>query len=528
MVLAIEASPEQVGPLLHTAWATFAPRPDRPADFDQQRSYVEAKDLVSFCCGGNASGKTASSAKKCANFVLTKEPPRPDTPFWIIGQTYKQVCAVCWAEKLWGQQFIPRCQIDTARIKWVSERMGWPASVPLKKRPNGNNWTLEFMSYEQGRMAMQARSIGGFWFSEQFPWPLFLEVLRGCRDYMFPGGQFCEFTPIDPELCIAIEKIMADPPPGWAFYRLNTECNKQNLAPDWYDQFFAAVPDEMQATRKTGALATFEGVIYTSFNPLVHVTDDDGAVWRSGMTHHRAFDWGASIEHPFAGVWGCYDGMGDWLIYDEYWDISQDKITQDHAADIVARSIAWGWPRPEMFKQPDRRQRQFIKEVNARLRELRVNGVMPTEGSIYADSFADPSRPGEMNAFNYWGISTMPAANDVLKGIDCVRSKLKANPTTGRPALRIHRRCKHLIEELRKYRWLKRKIISGFTAAPRVTPLKKDDDVADSARYLLYSIDRTRGLAPGSTTSRPDDYRRSDVLYAQHRDLTMAHGYFRR
>ena len=131
MLLAVDAPPEDVLPLVDTAWATFLPREDHPEDFDQQTGYVEARDIVSFCLGGNASGKTSASAKKCADFVLNQEPPRKNTPFWIIGATYKQVCAVCWAEKLWGQQFIPRCEIDDTKIGWLDKKMNWPTTVFL-------------------------------------------------------------------------------------------------------------------------------------------------------------------------------------------------------------------------------------------------------------------------------------------------------------------------------------------------------------------------------------------------------------
>ena len=432
---------------------------------------------------------------------------------------YGYVGTFCWAEKLHGNQCIPDCEVDHKRIRWYEKSLEWPSFVPLKPWANGNNWTLEFMSYEQGRAAMQARSIGGFWFSEQFPWNIFLEVLRGCRDYMFHGGQFAEFTPIDPELCVAIEAVMDDPPPGWGFYRLNTEANRGNIAKDWYDQFFAAVPDEMLATRKTGALATFEGVIYQSFNPSVHITDDDSMAYRPGTTHHRAFDWGASTEHPMTGVWGCYDGMDDMLIYDEYWNTSQDRITQDHAMEILARSIAWGWPAPEFLTKPDRQRAAYAEQVMKLLEQMAVGQALvePNDEIQYLDSFADPSRPGELNAFNHFGIATSPASNDVMKGIDLVRSRLKLNPKTLKPSLYIHRRCKHLIEELRKYRWLKKRPATMWsTAAPRPVPLKKDDDTVDSLRYLVASIARGRGLQPNSASARSGAAERNGMLLQRH------------
>jgi phage terminase large subunit-like protein len=499
---------------MQDAWMRWKPRVDNPANFEQQTAYVEARDLVSFALGGTGSGKTESSARKCADFLMIQEPPRVDTPFWVLGETYKQVCATCWGEKLHGMKFLPDAWIDSSRsISYYNAAMRWPAMVPLKKWANGNNWVLEFMSYDQGREAMQARSIGGFWFSEQFPWHMFEEVLARCRMFLFPGGQFCEFTPLNPELCMAMEKVMDDPPKGWGIYRLNTEANRGNLAKDWFDTFYANVPDEMMATRMTGALATFEGVIYQTFNPAVHVTDDDSMVWRSGMHHFRATDWGASAEHPFATVFGCYDGAGEWTIYDEYWNNSQDAITQDHAGEVLARSIAWGWPEPDFFSKPDDARSFFVKKVKERIKELRPGKTKPIEGSRYGECFADPSRPGEMNAFNYYGIPTSSASNDVYKGIDLVRSKLKVNPTTGEAKLYFHERCRHAREEMRKYRWVrKRPNVLWTTAAPRPVPLKKDDDVADCIRYLINSAERGRGQAPSSADSRIDGGREGLLL----------------
>lgn len=506
------------------SWATFKPRPDRPEQFDQQAGFCFHRDKVAFLIGGNAAGTTEAAAYKTALFLLRQQPPpRKDAPFWIIANTYDQVCDVCWTEKLLGHGHIPECEIEWDRIAWHSAKKEQPASVPLKPwpverarevweaaehtrakpaPPPDANWLIEFKSYEQGRRSMQARSIGGFWFSEQFPLELFLEVFRGCREYMFPGGQFAEFTPIEPELCLwvekAIEQAATDPKfTGWEFYRANTECNKENLAAGWFEQFFGTVGDEMLATRMTGALATFEGVIYQSFNPAVHVLDDEPADVRlknpdklyfpelvenppKNVWHFRGLDWGASEEHPFACVWGFRDGAGDWWIYDEYWNNRQDAITSDHIQEILNR---WPWPEGSPWHGP---------------------------------TFADPSRPGEINAFNAGGINTQPAGNDVYKGIDLVRSLLKINPRTRRPRLFISKkRCQHLVDELRKYRWLKgKKSAGGSILNPKVAqpvPLKRDDDTVDALRYLLYSAHAREGAVPGSTQFSRDTAKRSGL-----------------
>jgi hypothetical protein len=397
-----------------------------------------------------------------------------------------------------------------------------PYSVPLKPWPGlpGKNWHLQFKSYKQGRRAMQAKSIGGFWFSEQFPLSIFLEVLRGCREYMFPGGQFAEFTPIDPELCMWVEKIMDKPPAGWKFYRANTECNKVNLAEGWFEQFFATVPQELMGTRMIGSLANFVGLIYPSFNPAVHV-NADVITFPRNVTHMRAIDWGASEEHPFAMGWGYQDGVGDWHIYDEYWSSDQTKITMDHAVEAQARSIFWGWPVPmHVFGSADKILMRFCELVMERLEEisperarwlerflLRPEDTLPLRPyDQFGYTYADPSRPGEMTSFTRYGIQTAPASNDVYQGINCIRSLLKVNPYTGVPRVYVHPRCLHLIEEMRKYRWKKGKeAADGNTRNPEVArpvPLKLHDDSCDWFRYLCFSPTRITKETPDSIDQR--------------------------
>jgi len=480
---------------------SFIPRPDAPADFDEQESFCYNRDQVSFMVGGNASGTTECASFKTAQFLLHQQPPpRKDTPFWIIAETYEQCMDVCWGEKLEGHGHIPSCEVDWERVSWFSEKLNRPKSVPLKPWPESRggsptkNWRLEFKSYEQGRQAMQARSIGGFWFSEQFPLDIFLEVLRGCREYMFPGGQFAEFTPVDPELSIWVEKAMDNVPAGWRFYRANTLKNVPNLQPGWYEQFFALVPDEMRATRETGALASFEGVIYPSFNQRIHVIPEDQVRIPVGARHNSATDWGASAEHPQTAVFGCQDTIGDWLIYDEFWSIDQNKINEDHALAMLEIYERWGWPietyrtavstnRVRELRPGEQEERGEVIRVHKRL--------LTTRDALWGMNYADPARPGEINEYCRYGIPTGPARNAVYDGINAVRTALKCHPTTGEPRIRISSRCKHLIEELRKYRWKRgRKPTQGSVLNPQVAkpePLKRDDDTVDALRYLVFT-----------------------------------------
>lgn len=456
----------------NSAYYSFKPRPDRPELFDQQASFCEAEDIVSFMVAGNGSGKTEGAAHKCARFLLGKQPPpRKDTPFWILNKTKEMAADVCWKEKLLGNGHIPRTEIEWERISWEDKKQWRPSDVPLKPWPrdkgghSDRNWTLQFKSYEQGREALQSASIGGFWFSEQFPVDLLTETLVRCRDYLHPGGQFCEFTPLEPDLCIWLEKLMEEMPAGWKIYRGNTECNRDNLATGAIEAFLATVPDELIETRLRGALASFEGAIYPGFSLALHVVEDR-ILSRipAGCWHAMSTDWGSSIEHPHVTLWGCIDGAGDWWIYDEYWSNDQNKTSYEHAQTIVERCAAWGWP-------------TTYGQVHNTQRILKLNNALDPHFGI---NFADPSRPGEINEFSCYGVPTVPASNRVYDGINLVRSLLKPHPITGRPRLKIAKRCKHLIDELRKYRWRRaRKPTEGDYLNPAVAapvPLKREDD----------------------------------------------------
>ena len=457
------------------------------------------------------SGGTTSAAAKCANFLLRRQPPpRFDTPFWIISNKKSQCMDCCWKEKLYGNGFINDCEIDWNRVQWDSLAGKRPAVVPLKSWPvsrgghKERNWAIEFKSYEEGRSMMQAASIGGFWFSEQFPWSLFTEVLRGCRDYMFPGGQFCEFTPISRELSVRMQQLMNDPPAGWKIYSGSIEANRENLAPGFIEDFTASIPEEQRDTRLRGKLASYQGGIYPGFNPALggHVWPDDAFLFPPGIKHFRAVDWGSSESHLQTCLWGYKDGAGDWWIYDEYFSGSQMRTQLDHAIEIMARSIAWGWPEPPQLVQQTLLYRHLRQAVRKRLEELdwlrpcNMNGD-GSRAEEFGYCYCDPSRPTEMRDFAKYGIATAPAYNAVLPGIEIVKAKFLLHPATNKPKIRIRATCKKLIEQLQSYHWEQPsthgEMDFGSYRTPPAKPFKAADDLCFPAGQL---VDTPAGRVP--------------------------------
>ncbi|MCH9838239.1 hypothetical protein K0U83_21430 [bacterium] len=466
-------------------YLTYRPRPDQADRYDEQESFYNSEsEGVVFHIGGNGSGTSENALAKVAKFVLRdQEPPRKDTPFWIIAGSYEQVMEACWAEKLYGHGHIPDSEVDWERVVWKSHKSNWPYRVPLKPWPGlpGRNWLLEFKSYEQGRGQFQARAIGGFCFVEQFPYVLLSEVLRGCREYSFKGSKLCEFTPVDPHMTYDIQRMIETDtlPLGWEVWRANTACNLEagHISKEWFDQFYASIPEDMLETRMTGAFAGYEGLIYETFNPRVHVVGDDVIDFPQGVYHYRGIDWGAGPNNAFVCVWAYINGMGEVFVYDEYHSTSQRHTTVDHMVEVQDR---WPWPENNPY---------------------------------YSSTFADPSSPDNIRISQKLSQYTngkyenvqgmMRGANAVLEGIEHVQWLLKKNEQTDRPRLFIHESCANLIRGMRTYSWLRSSEMGLNPQDARPEPLKKDDHACDALRYLTFSVAQMRGTNIQESIKRP-------------------------
>ena len=476
------------------AYRDFAPRPDQPERFDEQSSfYHSCLPGVAFLVGGNGAGTTETAVAKVAKFVLSDQaPPRPDTPYYIIASSYEQAMKVCWKDKMLGHGHIPRSEVDWERVAWYRPKDNWPFRVPLKSWPGrpGKNWVLEFKSYEQGQAQFMAESIGGFMFSEQFPWGLLEEVLRGCREYNFHGAKLAEFTPVDPMMSAQLEEMIDRNtlPPGWAVFRANTECAMEagHVSEEWYREFFGLISDEMTDVRKIGAFGSYRGRIYPKFARWHETEEPLEKLLAPGMFHRRSIDWGFGEDNAFCCLWGARTGSGHWIVYDEYYSTDQNRTVHDHLKEIADRHE---WP-------------EF--------------------SSAYGVTFADPSDPGNIRLASkfahyepdYRNFNIQAASNRVLEGIEYVRWLLKAD-ANGRPRVMIHRKnCPKLTMQMKTYRWMRGADSGRNPTDGRMAPLKKDDHAVDALRYLVFSDANHIGVTPEGI-ARTKEYRRYGIKLDQ-------------
>jgi hypothetical protein len=425
----------------------FEPRPDDVEEMDQQTGFLESTAKFSICLGGNRSGKTIAAAAKVARYVLETPPHRNNCPFWILGETFEQTCAVCWDEKL--SHFIPPNRIYD--IDWLKGKRKWPRAVLLKHpdNPDQIGWVIEFKSYDQGVERMQGRSIGGYWFNEECPLEVVKEVQVRAADYDAPG--WADFTPIhirDP----LWSDLYDEPPPGWEFFHLNVFKNKTKSIQAWAERYFPGIPEEERLTRQKGVFASFHGMVFKEFDKKIHVIDQlptrDGkplAEWR----RIRGIDFGWS--NPTACLWICQDRDGRYYVYDEHYD--SQKPIEYHAQCIKDRE--WNYRHP-MY------------------------------GQTYCDS-EDPAAIHKLRDLTGSGsfVPVNKSLASIGKQVSLLR-KLMMVQGDGKPQLFILKKCANLIREIRGYRWSEAPGKVGNQRNPQDYPVQWNDHAVDALRYALF------------------------------------------
>jgi phage terminase large subunit-like protein len=410
-----------------------------------QSLFLNSPSRIQCLLGGNGSGKSETGGYKTARYLLTKPPPRKACPFWIVSKSYEMVGGTAWGEKL-------RKYIHPRNVKWISylnKARDWPSAVGLK-----NGWIIEFKSWEQGREAFQARSIGGAWFDEQFPEDVFLETFARTRDYSSPI--WITLTPIDPDPFL--QERYDNPPDGWDWFSLDLEDNRKSrgghLDDSWIDAFIAEIPEDFRDVRVRGKFAGFAGAVFKQWRREVHVCDPfpnntpptEGVVIRS-------LDFG--FNNPFVCLWMYRDYDGVWTVYDEYYQ--KRELMQYHARQVHSRPV-------------------------------------PKQGIVR--TWADPEDAQSRAELAQMGIATASAKKDVMPGIEELQRLLMVQPN-GRPRFRVTRNCKNTLREMASYQW-ETNTTERKDAADE--PKKKDDHTVDAARYGVFSEKQSGWLTPGRIT----------------------------
>ena len=182
-----------------------------------------------------------------------------------------------------------------------------------------------------------------------------------------------------------------------------------------------------------GLWVVAEGLIYTCFNPKLHVVP---TVQRAYDKYYISVDYGTA--NPFScGVWGRLDGK--WYRIAEYYFDSRRESRQQTDAEYYD---------------------QLVKLAG----DLRITAVI-----------VDPSAASFIETIRRGGrFRVEPASNAVLDGIRDVSTQLQQGN------LFINDCCHDCIREFGLYRWDEK--------AKDDRPLKTDDHAMDDVRYFVHTV----------------------------------------
>jgi len=210
----------------------------------------------------------------------------------------------------------------------------------------------------------------------------------------------------------------------------------------------AEYSEEERQARKSGLFVHFAGLVYSEFDPGVHVVPGLSRV-PEGVEVFGGIDPG--IRHMAGVVLAFLDEDDNLVVFDEL-------ALQGHTIGEVCKEIEL------MLGRWDVRPRWWVIDPASRNKNNQTG------------------RSDQME-FQDHGVFAQPGQNAVRPGINRVKERLRAGK------FRVTGDCPVLVSEFKKYRWSSPKRSEDDA---RERPVKRDDHLLDALRYVVMS----RPLAP--------------------------------
>jgi phage terminase large subunit len=257
------------------------------------------------------------------------------------------------------------------------------------------------------------------------------------------------------------------PIPVIEIFEGSTYENKDNLEPDFIKTLESAYKGQMRSRFLMGEWASYEGLVYPTFNEAVHIMSHVSIeqyykrlkIASKDLTVLEGYDYGLAV--PYCYIFGFCDHLGNVFLMDGGYEKEQplgvhtDKITEiryeydaDHSNMILSD--------PDIF----RRGKSTSKLV----------------GKAISDMFLEE------------GIMCIRGNNDITNGIVKVNQYLipqrnHQNPITGEynsPYLYVSNRLDWWINEISDYYWMKNPMGEQLDK-----PVDKNDHAMDTTKYIL-------------------------------------------
>lgn len=415
-------------------------KPHLVVDFPSEKHlrFVKQPHPFKVLLGGNRSGKTETACIEVVWHLLGEHPfyevPKPPVRWRIHVPDFHQI-EVIVNEKL--KKYIPPHRLRGG--SWDKAYNGRTHTVILDNRS-----VVDFTTHRTSDKALESVSLNGVWIDEECSQRQFRSLLYRTID---KGGKvFVTATPLNgiTWLYEEVVKHWEEGNPNYYVEFISTYENKY-LSPADIQRIEATASDEEKDIRLHGKIMNYSRRVFNQFVLERHTAEFPFPP--TSCNFYCGLDWG--FYHPTAIIYvALYDDL--FLVIDEY--VSKN-LRLETVGEIIENYFA-------------------------------ENGVNPRRVRVVYDSALNKIMPNgrrEIDLLRPFPMRLVPSAKNVPLTIATTNDMFKNNK------ILIHRRCKHLINDIQTL----------YLYNGTIKPDDPAKDTCDALRYVMFYA--------GSLESRIDD-----------------------
>lgn len=408
----------------------------------KQLEFHQSEKRNRWVFGGNRSGKTECGAVEAVWIARGIHPYRKNkenTSGWIVSLTYEVQRDVAQAKILhylnpdWIEQIIMREGSKASPANGIIDAI-------TVRNVFGGVSRIGFKSCDQGREKFQGASLDYVWFDEEPPHDIYEECRMRILDRC--GDMFGTMTPLK-GLTWVYDEIYLNARASPDVWTITMEwADNPFLDPEEVRKMSECLSDDSLESRRYGRFRHNEGLVYTEFDPTVHVIEPFALPqeWQSNIS----IDPG--LNNPLSCHFYYQDYDGNIYVAAEHYEKGKD--IDYHAKAILSLADELHWKRG-------------------------VSGMVEALIDSAAGQHTLASTKSVAELFFERGIAVNTKVNkDLFSGIANAKAYFAARPSR----IFIFKNCVNLIRELKGYWWG-----SGDC------PIKKDDHALDELRYYLMT-----------------------------------------
>lgn len=401
--------------------------------------------------GGNRSGKTECGAVETVWLARGNHPfkqNKPNTSGWVVSIS-KQVQRDVAQSKILhylDPDWILDVVMDSGSKDFAENGV---IDYILIKNEFGGVSKIGFKSCDQGREKFQGASLDYVWFDEEPPYEIYSECKMRVLDKK--GEIFGTMTPLKGLTWVYDEIYLNESG--------NSEvwCCQMNWNDNPYldkkeiDNLMSTLSEEELQARCYGKFLTHGGLVYSEFDPNIHVIDP----------FEIPFEWQDKISidpglnNPLSAHWYAVDFDNNIYVVAEHYEAKRDIVYHANKIKSICENLNWHYG---------------------------LNGKIEALIDSAANQKTLASEKSVTELFYENGICVNPKVNkDLFTGINRVKSYLKN--ANGESKIFIFKTCENLIREIKGYSWG-----SGDV------PTKKDDHALDELRYYIMSRPENKNI----------------------------------